>query len=361
MLRVVLFCCGLAAGIRILKSQEDKILEVAKAQEEKLDLDESFESLTKKKKQGNISPVGLGSASAQDNEIPENWDAWLNRYGRNLGNRLGWFPGPDYDVKFRELLASDGERCMVTFIVDRSGKGLTLNLFATDVMTKLLSNEPLPKPGEKLGPKSKPWGQMLFESKCLSVGVGSDGIAHLHGVGTEWSKEYGGCHCMDRGKLLVQLADLLACKFGQTEIRGSDSSALACRSNPSVRAPMGLFYALKTGKSWYQSFGYEYTAGSMNMSEDITARGAAALNWAELGKSHQHLLDLYDEAFGKDAHQTATNFGFSLWVWDHHCADWESVVEVLFGASTLKGGLAGDMRKSLQCDAIIASSPLLAA
>eukprot|EP00928_Gymnodinium_smaydae_P047724 TRINITY_DN31872_c0_g1_i1.p1 TRINITY_DN31872_c0_g1~~TRINITY_DN31872_c0_g1_i1.p1 ORF type:complete len:347 (+),score=34.21 TRINITY_DN31872_c0_g1_i1:61-1101(+) len=295
---------------------------------------------------------------SNDAVISLDWDTWLAHHGRSLGNRLGWFPGPDYEVEFADLVSPDeGKPCSVTFIVDKIGTDMILNLFSTEVLKKLVSDKPLPRSGERVG--EKVWKQILFESKCLSIGLKQNGIGHLNGISTEWPEEYGGCGCLNRGKFLLQLADLVSCKFGMTSIEGTDSSAITCKSNPEVRAPMGLFYAIKTGKSWYESFGYEYFQGAAaNASIRLVADGSSPLNEAVLRKSHSHLLYLYKDHLGEE-YQHATNRAFSLWVWEHHCEEWTSVVDALFRANTVKSVFQKDMKKSLDCDAVRASSEVL--
>jgi len=278
---------------------------------------------------------------------------------RKLGKRLMWFPEEDaYEVVYDDVVLPDqNEPCTVTFIVTRDenyetrnegSKAFTLNMFAVNVLEKLLADEDVPAPGDKIF-NGKPWAQSLMESKCLALGFTSDGIGHIHDVGTRDADEYGGCGCFSRGKLLMQLADYVACKFGQTSMVLMDSSRIQCRNLASVEESMTLFYTLKTGESWYESFGYEYATKHEDAAQAVKAVGDAQINWSDSDLEIQNLLRIYLQE-DPTHHSSLSNRQFIMWIWDTQCDKWKAAVAHIYGKTLLAPIQAGIMQKALTCE-----------
>lgn len=124
---------------------------------------------------------------------------------------------------------------------------------------------------------------------------------------------------------------------------------------------MAVYYALKTGQSWYQSFGYQYDKQQYEEDErrpletspldveDPVAKligiGHSQLRWSSW--SLRSPLSLYQDHLG--GRRKKLNSDFALWVWENHCSQWPTVVEGIFGEIP-KRVLNRPMTKHLACD-----------
>lgn len=270
-----------------------------------------------------------------------NWREWIHTHGSWLGRRVGWFDGGDYEVVFDEVVLPDGEGpCEVTLIANlRTDGDLTFNLFGVQLLNQLLSDLKLPQRSQT---ESQTWGQTLLEDRCLSVGLGRDGVGHIDFVGTQWAQEYGGCGCFSRGRSLVQLADLVARKFDQKRLTLKDDASIQCRQSSKVETSLGFFYALKTGHAWYQSLGYQYEdPQAISAVESAWAIGNWQLDWSN--SALKTPLSWYQDHVG--GQENKTNRDFVLWVWEKHCSQWAMVVDAIFGETP--GKIRGFMSKPI--------------
>lgn len=279
--------------------------------------------------------LGTGSEPVPLAELTQ---AWLDSHASNLGRRLG-LQTDDYQLFFEEVVLLDSEGpCNVTLIANLHHNGrLSLKLFNVPAMEQLL-----------LGVLQDESEMESRGKTCLSVLIAPNGFGRLQVVQTQFGSNKSLCGCFSRGKSLVQLADLLACKFDQQMIRLEENSQLHCPQAPEVRAPMAFYYALKTGQSWYQSFGYQYDNQHVaDLLQNMVHVGQLPLDWAS--SRLRPLLSLYQAHLGGQTEQVNRDFAF--WVWQNHCSEWPLAVEAIFGdsSSMIWLQLNGPMAKPLVC------------